>query len=305
MSEDDFFRLLSRGEGTFTFQTFADAEADKADEVRRRSLTRVLSGTPQQHERTLRALNARGAGVFVTVNGTDLLGRKLANIRDVRAYYTEVDGAGESEKEALLERFLSAPLPPSMVVDSKNGLHAYWLTYPGEDTGPWDEVQHGLRHAFRGDARSKDLARVLRLPGYLHCKDPGDPYPVTVLYAEDLRYDGAELALAYPAPPPPPQPVRVWERPQRPALSRVRSLEEYAASRWGQGSRHALALSVAARLWWWGVSCQEAEQIVTGICRFAGDDDLPDRLQAVRDTYATADAGGAVSSPELRGVRFD
>ena len=63
-----------------------------------------------------------------------------------------------------LIRLLGAALPPSIVTESRNGLHVYWLAHEGESLASHLEVNLGLIAAFGGDPKSKDLARVLRTP---------------------------------------------------------------------------------------------------------------------------------------------
>jgi hypothetical protein len=72
----------------FSFQTFADVEVEDS-----RRLVRVLHGSFNQHFETLAALNAAGAGIYVTVNQTDGQGRTAPNIKHVRAQFVDLDGA--------------------------------------------------------------------------------------------------------------------------------------------------------------------------------------------------------------------
>jgi putative DNA primase/helicase len=72
----------------FTFQLFDD-DRDRKD----KSLTRVLHGTLDKHCATMVEYSRRGAGVFVTINETNLRGRKTADIIRVRANFADLDGA--------------------------------------------------------------------------------------------------------------------------------------------------------------------------------------------------------------------
>ena len=67
-------------EGEFTFQTFDDKQ-DRRDG----RLAKIFHGRIEEHARDLITLQNRGAGVFVVINKTDLNGRKLENILDVRS----------------------------------------------------------------------------------------------------------------------------------------------------------------------------------------------------------------------------
>ena len=99
-----FLRLLDPDTDVFTFQTFDDSEA-KRDE-----LTRVLHGTLEERLAELIALQKAGAGIFVTVNETDLKGRKAQNVKRVRSTFTDLDGAP-------LQPVLDYPLKPQVIVE--------------------------------------------------------------------------------------------------------------------------------------------------------------------------------------------
>jgi hypothetical protein len=85
---DRFLKLLDSTAVGFTFQTFDDNQ-DRKD----KGLIRVLNGSLDEHFATLATLNAAGAGVYITVNETDLTGRKAANIERVRWLFADMDGA--------------------------------------------------------------------------------------------------------------------------------------------------------------------------------------------------------------------
>ncbi len=147
---------LSKDE-RITFQTFDDSEE------KRSSLARIIHGTFYHCAQRLISLNKRGAGVFWTVNRTDLRGRKAQNIVAVRALFVDLDGAP-------LEPVQNCAEPPDVIVESSPGrYHCYWLVSdcPLEDFGP---VQKGLIKKFNADPACFDLPRVMRLPGFVHQK---------------------------------------------------------------------------------------------------------------------------------------
>jgi hypothetical protein len=109
-----------------TFQTFDDA---KPGGNNRRELARTLNGPLVQHRAELERLNAAGAGVFATVNGTDGKGRKKVNIATLRAWWADLDLKGASEPFDLAR----LPLPPSMVVRTPGGWHLYWIAETPRD----------------------------------------------------------------------------------------------------------------------------------------------------------------------------
>lgn len=167
---------------SFTFQTFLDSPSSTS-----KNLTRILHGTLEEHAKTLCDYNREGAGIFVTVNETDLRGRKKENIVAVRALFLDFDDGTEPE----------FTLSPSLIVRSKRGIQPYWLLKPGESLEKFEGAQSALIRRFGSDQAVKDLSRVMRMPGFLHMKNPDDPFPVTIEYFNDVRYTIEELLSHY------------------------------------------------------------------------------------------------------------
>ena len=151
---EQFLTLLAEGAEEFTFQTFDDNKSRK-DPL----LTKILHGSLDRHFDDLIDLNAKGAGIFVTVNETDLKGRSTANILDVRAIFQEADRSG-----------VPIPtLPPHIVVETSQGkFHRYWLTDGGKEAlAEYKAVMTTMVEQYGSDPNARDLARVLRLPGFI------------------------------------------------------------------------------------------------------------------------------------------
>ena len=107
----DARRFLEALGTSHVYQTFHDRKPPTQSE-----LARVITTAPALPE--LMQLHAEGAGVYVTVNGTDGTGRKSENITHVRAVWQEDDGGFQG----------AFPIEPSMVVESSPGhFHRYWL----------------------------------------------------------------------------------------------------------------------------------------------------------------------------------
>ena len=164
-----FLALLDQTAQEFTFQTFDDQK-----ERKRTDLTRILIGTLEEHADELTRLSAQGAGVFVTVNATDGRGRRLANIMRYRAIFQEADMPGAK----------IPPLEPHIVVESSPGkFHRYWgidsATEP--PVSEWLAVMRRMVADWNSDPNAKDAARVLRLPGFPHQKNPDAPHMILVV----------------------------------------------------------------------------------------------------------------------------
>ena len=165
-----FLDLLTEG-SLVTFQTFDDTK--KQD----KRLARILHGTLDQHQDILCELNSQGAGVFFTVNQTDLQGRQSKNIVGVRSFFIDLDGVS-------LDPVLSAPLEPHIVVESSPGrYHAYWIV-EGAPLDQFSTIQKKLISKFSADPCVHDLPRVMRLPGFLHNKQA--PFMVRVIQSNKI-----------------------------------------------------------------------------------------------------------------------
>ena len=155
-----FLEALAGKDASFTFQTFDDVKDRKE-----KSLARIFHGTFNQHKQVLKALNAQGAGVYVTVNQTDLKGRSLANIVKVRALFVDLDGSPIQPIKDLPE-----DLQPHIIIESSpNRWHAYWLVNNCE-LDQFKPLQQALAALFDGDKQVCDLPRVMRLAGFSHNK---------------------------------------------------------------------------------------------------------------------------------------
>lgn len=138
--------------------------------------------------------NAAGAGIFHTVNGC--IGGDRKNLGRVRAWYTEMDGADKASQRA---RIATSPLPPTCVVESKNGYHLYWYAIDGSTFDDYTKIELRLIEHYDGDRAAQDPARILRTPGFKHQKDPSQPFWVRWMGMPDfdLKYSATTMLLAF------------------------------------------------------------------------------------------------------------
>ncbi|MEB6564010.1 DUF3987 domain-containing protein [Acinetobacter towneri] len=177
--------MLDAG-GEFTFQTFADADKNK-------NLVHIYHGSLEAHFDTLARLNGQGAGVFVTVNQTDLQGRTSDNVTRVRALWVDFD----TVDHARLDRLMNMDgIPPNLIIESSAGKHhAYWIIAENDEIplNQFTELQKRLIHHFADDGADKaihDLPRVMRLTGFYHRK--GEAFMTQVVHSDEWR-DAADL----------------------------------------------------------------------------------------------------------------
>ena len=177
-----FLQALDPTTPQWTFQTFDDIEDHTVSPPKKRKdkdLTSTPHGSIEYCSDKLIAYNKRGAGVFITVNQTDLCGRKKGNIKRVRALFIDLDGSP-------LEPVLDDPIipPPHIIIEtSPDRWHCYWLVN-GLDKKDFEAAQKKLIARFNSDKVIHDLPRVMRLPGFWHQK--GEPVQVKI---QSIRTD--------------------------------------------------------------------------------------------------------------------
>ena len=178
-----FLTLLDSETPYFTFQTFDDNKKRKSP-----SLIRGFHGSLDAHWDELVELNDKGAGIFVTINKTDLRGRTEKNIIGVRAGFQDDDESFQG----------TYPLPPSIQVQSSPGkFQRYWLC-SDVSFEQFKDLQERLIESYGCDKNVKDLTRVFRLPGFFHRKDPDHPYLVRMVEpSPGMVYGAEELKRAF------------------------------------------------------------------------------------------------------------
>ena len=169
-----FLQLLSGtkniNETNFTFQIFSDHEDLKNNGFD--PSAKILNGTLSQHVEKLTELNRMGAGIFVTINETDGLGRKNDNITRVRANFADLDGAPLAPVEEY-------SLLPHIINETSSGrFHAIYLAV-GEPLDQFHLIQKGISQKFNSDLAVNDLPRVIRIPGFYNNKK--EPFIVRIL----------------------------------------------------------------------------------------------------------------------------
>jgi hypothetical protein len=129
--------------------------------------------------------------------------------------WADIDLKSDAHKKSALPttvedalQILPSQLPPTFLIKTGNGLHAWWLfreplLFKTDDerrdaaslVSRWQTLLR-LNAAARGWAfdRLSDLARVLRIPGTQNCKDPRNPKPVSIHSRTDRRYNPSDFA---------------------------------------------------------------------------------------------------------------
>ena len=141
-------------------------------------------------EAELQRHNALQRGVFFTVN---FGGHEDADITRINAQFMECDDLPLAEQLAKIEAF---PIEPSIIVTTRTSPHTYWHVKDAM-VSRFRTVQRALIAQFGGDKTCVNESRVLRLPGFYHCKS--EPVMVECIkFNPELRYTQAELSAALP-----------------------------------------------------------------------------------------------------------
>ena len=183
-----YLGLLDSSDKSFTFQTFDDSAKSKNP-----SLTRIITGKLDDVFQTLCQLNMKGAGIFVTVNETDGMGRKKENIKRIRSCFIEDDSKAGITRDDF-------PIRPNMVVNSSIGNYHHYFLVADMALEEFTPIQNRFIATYQSDASVKDISRVLRLPSFYHMK--GEPHLVKLVDDDSLIqpyiYTVSQLEAAFP-----------------------------------------------------------------------------------------------------------
>lgn len=139
----------------------------------------------------LRSLNRKGYCAYFAVNSFSKKTRNNKNIRKVRAIWVDDDNPRKKPRSKW-------PLPPSIVISTSKGKYQYyWLT----KTKEYDEfalVMQTMVDTHGNDKGVKDLARVLRLPGFNHNKDLNNSQRVKIIGGSFKTHTWETIKIAFP-----------------------------------------------------------------------------------------------------------
>ncbi|WP_405158490.1 hypothetical protein [Paenibacillus sp. FSL H8-0283] len=107
--------------------------------------------------------------------------------RDVSKNYFSLEATREYKNEKLKE-IDEFPLKPSYIVETRNGLHCYWLLEVGATTDQFKECQDRLIKHFNADTSVKRLCNLMRVPGTNWCKDLHNKFQIEIIRNTRTRY---------------------------------------------------------------------------------------------------------------------
>ncbi len=139
-----------------------------------------LTGSFDEHAKDLRRHNDAGFGVFVQVNRSDGNGGRSSNIVDATCLFADFDGVPLENVERLA-------LSPHMTVETSPGKRHFYWRVADIPLAEFSALQKRLIRLFDSDKSIHDLPRIMRLPGFLHLKNPDEPHLVRVLETRDAE----------------------------------------------------------------------------------------------------------------------
>lgn len=143
-------------------------------------------------EETLKNHNRLDRGVFFVVNYG---GQDDDAITRINAQFVEMDNCGFDEQMKKIKAF---PLPPSMIMKTQKSYHVYWFMDSTAKVERFRTIQTQLVKHFDGDSMCVNESRVMRLPGFLHCKKETPVEVTCVSFHPERKYTQDQLSDVLP-----------------------------------------------------------------------------------------------------------
>lgn len=143
-------------------------------------------------EETLKNHNAMNRGIFFVVNYG---GQDDDSITRINAHFVEMDNGSFDEQQKKIDAF---PLPPSMVMKTQKSYHVYWFMDSTAKVERFRMIQTQLVKCFDGDPMCVNESRVMRLPGFMHCKKDTPVEVTCVSFHPERKYTQDQLSDVLP-----------------------------------------------------------------------------------------------------------
>ncbi|MEK4907366.1 hypothetical protein [Niallia sp. FSL M8-0099] len=156
-----------------------------------------LYNTYDQIENDLNYYNDNGYDIYFTVNSG---GTKQHEINKINAVFIDFDcGKNENKEYYPLEHVKKYKInklksldefkfKPSVIIETRNGLHVYWLVNETTTINNYIECQDLLISYFNSDPAVKTTERIMRLPNYYWNKT-NEKFKCIIKQMNNNRYD--------------------------------------------------------------------------------------------------------------------
>lgn len=143
-------------------------------------------------EETLKNHNAMQRGIFFVVNYG---GQDDSAITRINAQFFEMDDGSFADQQKKIEDF---PLQPSMVIRTQKSLHVYYFMDATARVEKFRTIQKQLVQHFGGDPMCVNESRVMRLPGFKHCKMETPVEVTCISFHPERKYTQEQLSSVLP-----------------------------------------------------------------------------------------------------------
>lgn len=147
------------------------------DEHNKKNPPIVINDSLDNCHQALKFYNDSGYGVFIAINAIRSgCPRTLENVEYIRTQVVDIDDPLQMQDS--YNRAIQSACPPHFAVQTSPGhIHLYWLVEPYTGNDFFKLQQQKLNQLYNGDTNVTDATRVMRVPGFNHCK--GTPQLVT------------------------------------------------------------------------------------------------------------------------------
>ena len=163
-------------------------------------IRRVQEGkfTPEQIEN----LNVQGYNIYYLPNYPSLYDGGTVDGASVDTFewvFVDMDlkDGTYTSKNVFIEILNDFSLPPTKIVDSGNGIHAYWRV-TDLDAISYLKLQRRLLRYFKTDEAVGQIYQLMRLPGTINTKNEEDLKLCQVLFSANAEYTCENLSKALP-----------------------------------------------------------------------------------------------------------
>lgn len=136
--------------------------------------------------------NAQNWGIFFTPN-TFNGPRRIENLKEIRFWFIDID---KCDKAETIEFILNSILPPSTIVETKSGFHCYWQAKDATKE-KYEEIENRLIKYYNADKQVKDLPRLMRVPGFYHCKDLNNRFLIKAIFNKERTFTENQMLFAF------------------------------------------------------------------------------------------------------------
>ncbi len=157
--------------------------------------------------RIIEQFNAQGFECYYIANSG---GYQQQRITHINAVFADLDcGKDTSEryfpipiveefKQVKFAELSKLALPPSAIIETRNGYQALWFLYEGATPEDFEECEKRILSHLKADKQVKSISNSLRVAGTQWCKYEDEKFDCRLVELKDFRYDIKEIIAAFP-----------------------------------------------------------------------------------------------------------